>query len=652
MPDNRSPLAACAGGPAQGAPGATCTMRVEPRRPPSGRQPRAPRQPSRSRRSRLTRARGGASSSGCSTRPRTTSTRSASSTGAERDQVVADFEEQSRLLEAAYDRLVSRRRPVQRASLDAEPAGEVRLQASWSAGEIVVWAAGPDADPADNDELADRLEAIGGPALGWSIHPDVPLRRRRPGRGAVHPGRPRRSAGWSPSAAAGDRDGRRRQRRLARPGGGGGGAPRGPGLGGPDAAGHQARRRAAALDLAVRWMPALVDDSRARARSPRPCPARSPSSAGGDARAVTLDVLGAVVDAIVGDGRRPARAAGPAARPPAPPPRSPRRSSPGSTARPSRRRWRPAPRCPSGSTAGPAGVTGAVRSRLVVQLDPPDSGNAWFLSVLGPGADGTLLPIEVALGDSKATKPLADELVRLERILPALLRPGGLRRGQVYLSQAEAWELMTVTGRGARGGRLRGAGARAVAAQADARPAPVHRARRATPSSAPTSSATCAGRRCSTTSSSPRPTSPGWPPRPARSCGPAASGSSSTGPTSRRRPPRSPSGPQATKLTGAEILRHAVGLEGTAARRRPHRRGHRLGHRPAREGAGGHDRGRSRSPRASTASCAATRPRRSAGSASSTPSSSAAASPSTWAWARRRPCSPTSPAPPARARRS
>ena len=60
-----------------------------------------------------------------------------------------------------------------------------------------------------------------------------------------------------------------------------------------------------------------------------------------------------------------------------------------------------------------------------MQLDPPDSGNAWFLSVLGPGAEGGLLPIEQALTDSRATTPLADELARLERILPALLRPGG-----------------------------------------------------------------------------------------------------------------------------------------------------------------------------------------------------------------------------------
>jgi hypothetical protein len=91
-------------------------------------------------------------------------------------------------------------------------------------------------------------------------------------------------------------------------------------------------------------------------------------------------------------------------------------------------------------------VAGAQRTRLVVQLDPPDSGGAWFLSVLGRGAEGGLLPIERALSDSKATQPLADELARLERLLPVLLRAGGQRRGQVYLNQNEAWELMTVTG--------------------------------------------------------------------------------------------------------------------------------------------------------------------------------------------------------------
>jgi hypothetical protein len=91
-------------------------------------------------------------------------------------------------------------------------------------------------------------------------------------------------------------------------------------------------------------------------------------------------------------------------------------------------------------------VLGTFTPRLVLQLDPPDSGNAWFLSVLGPGAEGGLLPIEAAIADGKATKALVDELVRAERVVPALLRPGAMRRGQVYLSQDEAWEFMTITG--------------------------------------------------------------------------------------------------------------------------------------------------------------------------------------------------------------
>jgi len=41
---------------------------------------------------------------------------------------------------------------------------------------------------------------------------------------------------------------------------------------------------------------------------------------------------------------------------------------------------------------------------------------------------------------------LEDETARLERMLPALMRPGGHRRGEVILGSDEAWELMTVTG--------------------------------------------------------------------------------------------------------------------------------------------------------------------------------------------------------------
>nr|MBA3267826.1 DEAD/DEAH box helicase [Acidimicrobiia bacterium] len=87
-----------------------------------------------------------------------------------------------------------------------------------------------------------------------------------------------------------------------------------------------------------------------------------------------------------------------------------------------------------------------VEDRLVLQLDPPDRGGAWFLKVLGPGQDGRSVPLEVALVDGRSKRHLAEETLRLERLLPLLNRPGGQRRGEVVLSQDEAFELMTVTG--------------------------------------------------------------------------------------------------------------------------------------------------------------------------------------------------------------
>src|SRR4051812_46404554 len=71
-------------------------------------------------------------------------------------QAVADFEEELARLEAAYDLLTRAGDPTS-IVVAADPAGEVRLQASWANRQIVVWAAGPDTIPADNDELADRL---------------------------------------------------------------------------------------------------------------------------------------------------------------------------------------------------------------------------------------------------------------------------------------------------------------------------------------------------------------------------------------------------------------------------------------------------------------------------------------------------------------
>ncbi len=97
--------------------------------------------------------------------------------GPERNQVVADFETELARLEAAYDLLtkVGDSSSAVAAIAAADPAGEVRLQASWHNGNVVVWAAGPGTAPASGAELSDRLEAIGGPAVGWSQHPNVQL---------------------------------------------------------------------------------------------------------------------------------------------------------------------------------------------------------------------------------------------------------------------------------------------------------------------------------------------------------------------------------------------------------------------------------------------------------------------------------------------
>ena len=362
--------------------------------------------------------------------------------GPERAQVVADFEDELSKLEAAYDLLTHVADPVA-AIAAADPAGEVRLQASWEAGKVVVWAAGPDTPPADNGQLADRLEAIGGPKLGWSLHPDVILPNGA--RAAALSIPVDESLGWLVAVGGGlgrtgvgasvtwlGRVAVEAVRLVAR------------GSVVPTLKGTK-RPNGKSLDLAVRWAPALVDPAgldKLTSAMPGAIAQLAPS----DARTTTLEVLGAVVDAIV-------REAAGKLELPAPPPTTQTTSAvaeafitrlDGSAfdapvaagAEVSKRldRW-----------AKP--VVGAARSRLVVQLDPPDRGNAWFLSVLGPGAEGNLLPIEQALTDSRATTPLADDLTRLERILPALLRPGGMRRGQVYLSQTEAWELMTVTGR-------------------------------------------------------------------------------------------------------------------------------------------------------------------------------------------------------------
>ncbi len=361
--------------------------------------------------------------------------------GPERAQVVADFTAELALLEASYDLLFDTDDPVA-AIAAADPAGEVRLQASWAKGLIVVWAAGPGTAPESADELSDRLETIGGPALGWSPHRDVLL-----------PGGAKAAAlsipvgealGWLVAVGGGQgRDGVGASvgwlgrvavdavRLVAR------------GAVVPTLSGSK-KRGDQHMQMSVTWRPALVDEaSITTMAAAMPPPVTAVAHA--DAREVTRAVQGAVVDTIVRQAAGMLDFA-------APPPDVRTIEDVGDAV---------VTRLDGSTFTAPVAagaevsqridrwakpLTTTARVTLTVTLDPPDSQDAWFLSVLGPGADGKLLPIEKALASGRSTSALAGELARLERVFPALLRPGAMRRGQVYLSQDEAWELMTVTG--------------------------------------------------------------------------------------------------------------------------------------------------------------------------------------------------------------
>ncbi|HET9773105.1 MAG TPA: DEAD/DEAH box helicase, partial [Acidimicrobiia bacterium] len=94
-------------------------------------------------------------------------------------------------------------------------------------------------------------------------------------------------------------------------------------------------------------------------------------------------------------------------------------------------------------------VTSDRAARLTVRLGSPEEDGGWLLTVESaePGANGeptVPLPVEEILHSGRPARAAAveTELRRLERLLPALRRPGR-RRGRVVVDGTEAWELMT-----------------------------------------------------------------------------------------------------------------------------------------------------------------------------------------------------------------
>jgi superfamily II DNA or RNA helicase len=376
-------------------------------------------------------------------------------------QIVSDLESELRTLSGAWSRLTGEvdddwddedddehAEPV-----DDEP-GRVALQVSWEPGHVVAWATGRNADIADVAGLTELLTASGAPASEFVKHEPVHLPDGRTAPAVAVPVGD--VVGWLVAAGAGHTGddvapslrwlgrvalwaveltahgamipvlSRRKTRRK----------------GGANA---EAKGENKAGSFSVRWTPALLDPPRLQRFADDMPGAVLATEPDADPRSVVRSALTGVVNAICRDAAKRIEV-------PAPPPQT-RTASDVAEAMLSR--------LDGSSFTAPLRIADSVvarvdkwahaaikdHERLVVQLDPPDASNAWFLSVLHPGRKGQLRSIAEAMADAgpKGGMP-GEQMVRLERLLPPLLRPGGDRRGQVYLSQDEAWELMTVTG--------------------------------------------------------------------------------------------------------------------------------------------------------------------------------------------------------------
>ena len=374
--------------------------------------------------------------------------------GEERDQVVADFTD---TLDGLKATLAVLRPPPPK---PAKPAGpdahmpsveefvatplepeDVKLQASWSAGQIVVWAGGRGSPPDTNDALATRLETIGGPSVGWQLHPGVPLPGGQKAEAVAIPLKD--ALGWLVAIGGG-------------PGHEGIGASVS-WLGRVALEGVRLAARGAIVpsirvsgqaegglaDAVVRWLPALIDRPTINSLAAL-MPGAVLAVGGSDARATTTAVMTAAVEAIVAVSIERMEL------PPAPP----RAATPSDIDDTVFARMNGAP-----FRAGAALITGLSRrldqwSRTVtdpgrptlsLQLDPPLPGGVWLLSVQAPSGKGTLVTMEVALRVEGTRRALLAEWNRLGRLLPSLDRTGSARR-QLAMSQDEAWEFMTVTG--------------------------------------------------------------------------------------------------------------------------------------------------------------------------------------------------------------
>jgi superfamily II DNA or RNA helicase len=327
--------------------------------------------------------------------------------------------------------------------VEAEPAV---LQASWGEGRVVVWAGAP-GSAGSNEDLDELLAKADASGIGWERHTTMgtpagqadaksaPLSQTLGWLVGIGAGQVGQGVGpslrwlgelavWGTELVA--------QGRMVP-------VVRGTSSGSSEPKKGGSRHR-------VRWVPALVARDRLHDLVTRMPGSVAAVQGSAQADAVCRSVLAGVVDAVCRAGA--ARLVAPAASPHA---RTRTETAEavlyGLDGRPFMADAEPAARVGEDLKRWASPVTANHRVGLTVRLDSPAPDGGWLLSVEATGIDKHPMPVEHALVVASGTKSqqVDAQIRRLERLIPALRRPS-TRRGQVVLDGDEAVELMFSTG--------------------------------------------------------------------------------------------------------------------------------------------------------------------------------------------------------------
>lgn len=375
-------------------------------------------------------------------------------TGPERDLVLDDFYSERERLDTALHTLTGERPDSAPKKPDAHnepaPPSEAlkfaetpRLQLCVTAGQIAAFSAAATGDSDNVEMLRERLTQAGAPTQGWEDGPAIKLPAGDAAKSLIAP--IAHTLGWLASLDDSIDDVGVSVRWLARAArlgvrvvARGRMVPQMEKVG--DAPGNRS-------EFAVRWQPALVDPEDFTQLVQTMPGAVSALDTKHDPKATTEKIVAAFVDAIC-------REAASRIDVPAPPPHPQRPAEiaenllarlngssfdaphqQGSELRRGLRSW-------ASSVTGPTGIT------LTVTLDPPDENQTWLLRTVTQDGKHADAPIEAAMSRAKHDRKeqLKAALQRLETLYAPLTRSKESRRGQVLLSQDEAWQLMTTDG--------------------------------------------------------------------------------------------------------------------------------------------------------------------------------------------------------------